>query len=73
MKLLAAEQKIARTDAAARQILNTETSARQRKTARLRQLRLEKEEAERNEAAENPPPVRRTRKKTVKSTAGAKH
>lgn len=56
MKLLAAQEKIARTDAAARQILNDETRARQKKTARLRQLRLEKEEAEGSEdvAALNP-------------------
>jgi hypothetical protein len=54
MKLLAAEEKIARTNAAARQILNDEASARQKKTARLRQLRLDKEQAERSEAATAP-------------------
>ncbi|MGB3386909.1 MAG: hypothetical protein WBA88_02900 [Pseudaminobacter sp.] len=73
MKLLAAEQKIARTDAAARQILNAEANARQKKTARLRQLRLEREEAERNEAAQNPTPARRTRKQATKSAVGAQH
>lgn len=66
MKLLAAEQKIARTDAAARQIMSAETTARERKTARLRQLRLEKEEAERDAAAKSPVPARRTRKQAVK-------
>jgi hypothetical protein len=48
------EQKSARTDLAARQIMNTELAARQKKTARLRELRLEKEEAERLEQADKP-------------------
>lgn len=72
MKLLAAEEKIARTDAAARQILDAEASARRKKTARLRQLRLEKEEAERNEAAASPKPARRTRKQSTKGNAEAR-
>jgi hypothetical protein len=71
MKLFAAEQKIARTDAAARQIMNSETSARERKTARLRQLRIEKEEAERVEAAKNPAPPKRIRKTAAKTTLEA--
>jgi hypothetical protein len=73
MKLLAAEEKITRTNAAARQILNDEASARQKKTARLRQLRLEKELAERNEAAAAPKQVRRTRKQSTKSSAEARY
>jgi hypothetical protein len=72
MKLLAAEEKIARTNAAARQILNDEASARQKKTARLRQLRLDKEQAERSEAAAAPKQVRRTRKQSAKSDAEAR-
>lgn len=71
MKLLAAEQKIARTDAAARQIMNAETSARERKTARLRRLRIEKEEAERIEAAKHPAPAKRSRKQAARSTLEA--
>lgn len=51
---LTGEQKSARTDLAARQIMNTELAARQKKTARLRELRLEKEEAERLEQADKP-------------------
>lgn len=63
MKLFAAEQKIARTDAAARQIMNAELAAREKKTARLKALRREKEDAERAEAVNNPVPVKRARKK----------
>lgn len=63
MKPLAAEQKLDRTDAAARQIMNAEQAAREKKTARLRALRQEKEEAERAEAAKNPAPVKRAPKK----------
>ncbi|MEP9374443.1 hypothetical protein [Mesorhizobium sp. KR1-2] len=63
MKPLATEQKLDRTDAAARQIMNAELAAREKKTARLRALRQEKEAAERAEAAKNPPPVKRARKK----------
>lgn len=54
MKPIAGEQKSTRTDLAARQIMNTELAARQKKTARLRELRLEKEEAERLEQADKP-------------------
>jgi hypothetical protein len=72
MKLLAAEEKIARTNAAARQILNDEASARQKKTARLRQLRLDKELAERSEAATAPKQARRPRKQSAKSSAEAR-
>jgi hypothetical protein len=54
MKPIAAEQKIDRTDAAARQIMNAELAAREKKTARLRELRLEKEKSERVEQAGKP-------------------
>jgi hypothetical protein len=57
------EQKSARTDLAARQIMNTELAARQKKTARLRELRLEKEEAERLERADKPAAPKRGGKK----------
>ena len=63
MKPIAGEQKSARTDSAARQIMNTELAARQKKTARLRELRLEEEKAERLEQANNPAAPKRTRKK----------
>ena len=63
MKPIAAEQKSARTDAAARQIMNNELAAREKKTARLRQLRLDKEEAERLEQGEKPATPERARKK----------
>lgn len=64
MKPIAAEQKIDRTDAAARQIMNAELAAREKKTARLKALRQEKEAADLAEAALNPvAPVKRTRKK----------
>jgi hypothetical protein len=69
MKLHAAEQKIARTDTAARQIMSAELAAREKKTARLRELRLEKEEAERAENAKNPAPVKAVRKKAAARTA----
>jgi hypothetical protein len=62
MKPIASEQKSARTDLAARQIMNTELAARQKKTARLRELRLEKEEAERLEQADKPAAPKRARK-----------
>jgi hypothetical protein len=63
MKPIAGEQKSARTDSAARQIMNTELAARQKKTARLRELRLEKEKAERLKQANNPAAPKRARKK----------
>ena len=63
MKPIAGEQKSARTDLAARQIRNTELAARQKKTARLRELRLEKEKAERLEQADKPAAPKRARKK----------
>jgi len=69
MKLHAAEQKIARTDTAARQIMSAELAAREKKTARLRELRLEKEEVERAENAKNPAPVKGVRKKAAARTA----
>jgi hypothetical protein len=63
MKPIAGEQKSARTDSAARQIMNTELAARQKKTARLRELRLEKEKAERLEQADKPTAPKRARNK----------
>ncbi|MBA3447565.1 MAG: hypothetical protein H0T56_08135 [Pseudaminobacter sp.] len=63
MKIFAAEQKIAKTDTAARQIANAELAARVKKTARLRQLRLEKETTERLEnPVDSNPPKRKARK-----------
>ncbi|MEI5679894.1 hypothetical protein G6N74_19025 [Mesorhizobium sp. CGMCC 1.15528] len=70
MKLHAAEQKIAKTDTAARQIMSAELVAREKKTARLKVLRLQKEEAARVEEANNPAPVKRApRKKALPKTA----
>ncbi len=69
MKLHAAEQKIAKTDTAARQIMSAELVAREKKTARLKLLRLEKEEAERVEEAKKPAPVKGARKKASAKTA----
>jgi hypothetical protein len=43
--------------------MNTELAARQKKTARLRELRLEKEKAERLEQADKPAVPKRASKK----------
>ncbi|MBL0370942.1 hypothetical protein JJB09_02775 [Rhizobium sp. KVB221] len=48
---LTSQQKIAQTDGAARQIIDAELAAREKKTERLKKLRLEQEAA----AAENAP------------------
>ncbi|MBU2105902.1 hypothetical protein [Mesorhizobium sp. 10J20-29] len=65
----AGEEKAARTHKASRQIMDAETVSREKKTARLRALRLEKEEAEQAAIAAAPPVAKKpARKKKVAAT-----
>lgn len=60
----AGDEKSARTHKVSQQIMDAEALSREKKTARLKALRLEKEEAERAELAANPaPPKKSARKK----------
>ena len=70
----AGEEKSARTNKASRQILDAELSQREKKTARLRALRLEKEDAERAALAAAPPkPAKKpVRKKAASGAAKGK-
>ena len=64
----AGEEKSARTNKASKQILDAELVQREKKTARLRALRLDKEEAERLELAAAPP-VKKLAKKPARKKA----
>jgi hypothetical protein len=70
----AGEEKSARTNKASRQILDAELSQREKKTARLRALRLEKEDADRAALAAAPPkPAKKpARKKAASGAAKSK-
>lgn len=59
----AGEEKSARTHKASQQIMDAELVSREKKTARLKALRLEKEEADRAELAANPPPPKKAARK----------
>ena len=59
----AGEEKSARTHRASRQIMDAEVLSREKKTARLRALRLEKEEAEQAARAAAPPAVKEPARK----------
>ena len=68
----AGEEKSARTNKASKQILDAELMQREKKTARLRAMRLEKEDAEREALAAAPPaPAKKkaVRKKAAPSAA----
>lgn len=66
----AGEEKSARTNKASKQILDAELLQREKKTARLRALRLEKEDAEREALAAAPPkPAKKPMRKKAASGA----
>lgn len=62
---ISAEEKAARTTAAAQAIIDAETSARERKTARLKALRLKKEATQPD--AEERPKRRRQRQAAARN------
>jgi hypothetical protein len=67
----AGEEKSARTHRASRQIMDAEVLSREKKTARLKALRLEKEEAEQAARDAAPPVVKKpARKKKVAKAEG---
>ncbi len=63
----AGEEKSARTNKASKQILDAELMQREKKTARLKAMRLEKEDAEREALAAAPPVP--AKKKAVRKKA----
>lgn len=65
----AGEEKAARTHKASRQIMDAETVSREKKTARLKALRIQKEEAEQAAIDAAPPVVKKPARKK-KATAG---
>jgi hypothetical protein len=65
----AGEEKAARTNHASKQIMDAETVSREKKTARLRALRLEKEAAEAAAEAANPVVAKPVRKKAAKKVS----
>ena len=65
----AGEEKSARTNKASKQILDAELMQREKKTARLKAMRLEKEDAEREALAAAPPAP--SKKKAVRKKPAA--
>ncbi len=62
----AGEERAARTNHASKQILDQEMVSREKKTARLKALRLQKEAADVAAEAANPVPPKPVRKRAVK-------
>ena len=65
----AGEEKSARTHQASKLIIDAEVVSREKKTAKLKALRLAKEEADEAARAAAPPVVKPVRKKRVKKDA----
>ncbi len=64
----AGEERAARTNHASKQILDAETASREKKTARLKALRLQKEAADVAAEAANPTVAKPARKRAAKKT-----
>ncbi len=67
----AGEEKSARTNKASKQILDAELMQREKKTARLKAMRLEKEDAEREALAAAPPAPPKKKAIRKKAAPGA--